>query len=87
MSDGRVTEIINRWKDYAPEPQCEQWWWSAIRHCQRNMDDMCDHEMGEDTDQPDVHPDMYDGKAYAHAAADIHYLLSLIGEVSDGQDI
>ena len=75
MTD-RVTEIANRWAGIPDKPQCEDWWYSAIRHCQRNVEELCAHEYGEgDESQPDVHPDRYDGKPYAHAAADIHYLL------------
>lgn len=83
LPQDRLAEIRSRWEVYDAKPQCEDWWYSAIRHCQRNVDSLCEHQAWPepdefDTDQPDVHPDRYDGAAYAHSASDIHYLLSLI---------
>lgn len=85
--DERIEVIKERWKDIEPVAQCEDWWYSAVRHCQRNMDGLCIHGdllTGATTDQPDVHPDRYEGKPHAHAAEDIHFLLSLIGEARGG---
>jgi hypothetical protein len=81
MSESRITEIAERWKDIAAAAQCEEWWYSAIRHCQRNVDDLCPHESwGMETDQPDIHPGRYEGTVYAHAAEDIHYLLAVLSD-------
>ena len=76
--EDRIAEIAERWADISPAPQCESWWYSAIRHCQRNVDDLCAHEWGDPIDQPDVHPDRYEGTPYAHASADIHFLLAAL---------
>ncbi len=81
-----IREIANRWRDIEAIAQCEDWWYSAVRHCQKNVDDLCVHGdllTGAKTDQPDVHPDRYEGTAYAHAAEDIHYLLSLLRKTED----
>lgn len=74
----KITEIVMRWMEVGGETQCEDWWHSAVRHVQRNVDSVCAHERGEDTDEPDVHPDRYDGAAYAHAASDIQFLLKQV---------
>lgn len=80
MSAEKISEITERWSEIRPDVQCAVWWYSAIRHCQRNVDSLCPHEdlfLGE-INEPDVHPERYDGAPYAHAANDIHYLLELL---------
>jgi len=84
MSD-RITEIKERWAEETVL-QCTDWWYSAVRHVQRNMDEMCEHESyGQSANISDeeysaTHPDRYDGTRHAHAGADIAYLLGLVGE-------
>ena len=84
MSD-RITEIKERWAEETVL-QCTDWWYSAVRHVQRNMDEMCKHEswsgvsVGEISDEEysATHPDRYDGTRHAHAGADIAYLLGFV---------
>ena len=74
----RLTEIVARWWNFT-EPQCQDWWYSAIRHVQRNVEDVCVHERNEKTTEPDVHPSRYDGEIFGHATEDIWWLLQELG--------
>ena len=57
---------------------CESWWEDGIRHLVRNCDFI------ECSDEPEHYgPDKYDGVAYAHAAADITYLLELLDALTE----
>jgi hypothetical protein len=78
MSDlsQRLADIRERWPN--PLLQCEGWWYSAVRHCQRNMDELCEHNEWPEPEGTPVHPGRYEGAAHAHAGADIAFLLSLI---------
>lgn len=81
MSD-RVQEIKERW--FAIDSnQCSHWWYAAVRHIQRNVDlDLWDCDCGDDV----MTPGRYDGPVFAHAKADIDYLLAALDteEVTDG---
>lgn len=74
-----LAEIHERWDRLGSEGQCEHWWYAAVRHVQRNLDLDLDCDCGLDE------PDRYDGPAYAHAKADIAYLLSLVEGGTDAE--
>lgn len=78
----RLQEITDRWINDT-EVQCEDWWYRAIRHVQRNMEGICVHEYEveiSDEEYGATHPSRYDGTRYAHAGADIAYLLSVVSD-------
>lgn len=81
MSD-RLQEIKDRWANVT-EPECEDWWYQSVRHIQRNVDMDCGYEAAdiydEDEHYSNKHPSRYDGRKYAHAGADIAYLLAALG--------